>query len=270
MNQAGDFLDEIELLFRLLEPLTEAVFERKTAFKDWTINNVLGHLHHLNHVAALSLTDAEAFNAHAARIREIASTDGSLVDFETDWLAGLSGRRLLLTWRDFAKEIAELFGRADPSARVKWFGPDMSVRSSVTARLMETWAHAQEVFDLLGVTRVNSDRIYNIALLGVNTYGWTFRNRGESPPTPAPHVRLTAPSGAIWTFNDPRDTELVEGSAQEFCQVVTQVRNIADTRLKVVGLNATAWMSRAQCFAGPPRDPPAPGSRTTAATAAMN
>ena len=31
---------------------------------------------------------------------------------------------------------------------MKWFGPDMSVLSSISARLMETWAHDQAVYDL--------------------------------------------------------------------------------------------------------------------------
>jgi hypothetical protein len=58
----------------------------------------------------------------------------------------------------------------------------------------------------------------------------------------------------------------VEGSAAEFCQVVTQVRNIADTKMRVVGPAAAAWMSIAQCFAGPPEDPPPLGTRFTQRT----
>ena len=80
-------------------------------------------------------------------------------------------------------------------------------------------------------------------------------------PEPAPHVCLTAPSGAVWEWNEPSDTERVTGSATEFCQVVAQTRNIADVSLDVTGPNATRWMAQAQCFAGPPNDPPAPGSR---------
>ena len=137
----------------------------------------------------------------------------------------------------------------------------MSARSSITARLMETWAHGQAVYDMLGVERVNADRIRNIAVLGINTFGWTFATHKQPLPAIAPHVRLTAPSGAIWTWNEPSETDLIEGSATEFCQVVTQVRNIADTRLKVVGEAATRWMAIAQCFAGPPETPPAPGTR---------
>jgi hypothetical protein len=54
---------------------------------------------------------------------------------------------------------------------------------------------------------------------------------------------------------------LIEGDAIEFCQVVAQTRNIADTSLKVAGETAAAWMAIAQCFAGPPETPPPPGSR---------
>ena len=54
---------------------------------------------------------------------------------------------------------------------------------------------------------------------------------------------------------------LIEGDAVEFCQVVTQTRNIADTGLKATGEAAAKWMAIAQCFAGPPEEPPAPGAR---------
>src|SRR5699024_4180316 len=76
-----------------------------------------------------------------------------------------------------------------------------------------------------------------------------------------PYLCLTAPSGAQWTWNEPSVSERIEGKAEEFCQVVTQVRNIADTELVVSGQSATAWMAVAQCFAGPVRTPPAPGTR---------
>ena len=114
---------------------------------------------------------------------------------------------------------------------------------------------------LQGQERSASDRIKNVAVIGINTFGWTFANRGLSAPAVRPYVRLTAPSGATWEWNQPDQKNLVEGDAVEFCQVVTQTRNIADTTLKVVGESANAWMSVAQCFAGPPENPPAAGTR---------
>ena len=64
--------------------------------------------------------------------------------------------------------------------------------------------------------------------------------------------------------NDESYTDLIEGNAEDFCQVVTQVRNIMDVNLNVIGEIANEWMSIAQCFAGPPEQPPKPGTRFTA------
>jgi uncharacterized protein (TIGR03084 family) len=119
----------------------------------------------------------------------------------------------------------------------------------------------------MGATRQPSARLRNIAEIGVRTYGWTFANRGLPVPGSVPHVRLTGPSGIVWTWNEPDHGNSVEGLAMEFCQVVTQVRNVADTGLTVAGEPARAWMSLAQCFAGPPEAPPAPGTRFKAVRA---
>ncbi len=263
MEQAKDFRDESEALYALVAPLSDDALNRPTAFKGWTTNNVISHLHMWNWAADLALRDAAAFQDFLKDAMDHIA-QGSLNIFEKEWLDGLDGHALIEAWREFYLETAEHFGAANPSMRVKWAGPDMSVRSSITARLMETWAHGQEVYDQCGVVRENADRVRNIVVLGVNTYGWTFKTRGEEAPEPMPHLKLTAPSGDIWSYGDASEIELIEGAAEEFCQVVTQTRNIADTKLHVLGPNATRWMSIAQCFAGPPQPPPAPGTRTTA------
>jgi len=259
-EQVIDFRDESEALYRLMLPLDDEAFNAVTQFKQWTFNDILGHLHLWNHAADLSLADEAAFQAFLGEVMQSVAS-GSLRVFEQQWLAGLRGRELLEGWHGFVLDMSERFGAADPQARVKWAGPDMSVRSSITARLMETWAHGQAIYDALGVERVDGDRIRNIAVLGVNTFGWAFRNRRLEVPPRMPHVRLTAPSGALWEWGEPSEIERIEGSATEFCQVVTQTRNVQDTALCVNGDNATEWMSIAQCFAGPPEQPPAPGTR---------
>lgn len=259
--QVVDFVAESDALHALLEPLADRDFEEVTQFKGYTIGDVVAHLHHWNYAADLSLREPAAFQAFWKGVASGIVGGRTLPSLAAEWLAGLRGRALLAEWRRFYRELAEHFGAADPKARVQWAGPDMSVRSSITARLMETWAHGQEVYDVLGVERVDGDRIRNIAQIGVNTFAWTFVNRRLPVPGPAPHVRLTAPSGALWEWNEPRGDERVEGDATSFCQVVTQVRSLADTGLRVTGETARSWMAIAQCFAGPPSDPPAPGTR---------
>ena len=261
LQQAIDFREESETLFALLDTVRDQEWKQKTQFKGWTINDVVAHVHLGNYMADLSLQDSAAFVTFMQSLTSARTQGSGHLGVTHAWLQGTKDRALLQQWRDFYLEMAERFTVADPKMRVKWAGPDMSVRSSITARLMETWAHGQAVYDVLGQVRSDTDRIKNIAVLGINTFGWSFANRGISVPAEIPSVRLMAPSGVIWEWGPLEVNNLVEGSAVEFCQVVTQVRNLADTALRVVGATATHWMSIAQCFAGPPEDPPAPGSR---------
>lgn len=265
MQQAEDFRAESRALHGLISQTAPIRYSEPTQFKGWGIHDVLQHLHFWNRMAYLQLADEAELIHH---LKAIAGSGKTLRAYEAETLAGLDGFALVAEWEKQFEETADSFASADPKARLKWAGPDMSARSSITARLMETWAHGQEAYDHLGLVRKNEDRISNIVMLGVNTFGWTYATRRETPPGDMPYLVLTAPSGAIWTHGTPSDEERVEGRAEEFCQVVTQTRNIADTTLKVTGVVARDWMSKAQCFAGAPATPPPPGSRYTVQTAA--
>lgn len=262
LTEALDFKAESDGLFELMKDLDDADFAAPTQFKGWTLTNVLEHLHMWNWAAHESHADEENFAAWLkSELPKVMKT--GMRAYEAEWNGGVAGRALLEKWHDFYTAMAEDMVKLDPKKRLKWAGPDMSARSSISARLMETWAHGQEVYDHLGVVRQNKDHIKSIAVLGINTFGWTYATRGETPPGERPYVRLTAPSGAIWEFGEPSDAERIDGKAEEFCQTVTQTRNIADTDLQVTGAVATDWMSKAQCFAGGPETPPAPGTRFT-------
>ena len=253
-----DLRAEGEELYQFLKPLKGKDWSRQTTFKSWTINDVVQHLYFGDFMGVTSHKSGESFKVFMA---EVMDSGLPLVDFTRGWLDGKQGAEMLEHWHTHFVDMCDRFATSDPSMRLTWAGPDMGLMMFATARLMETWAHAWEIYDVLGITRKHTDRIRHIATIGVKTYGWTFANRKHEPPGPPPHVSLTAPSGDLWQWNTPQDDSAVMGDAVEFCQVVTQVRNIADTKLQVKGEAATAWMAIAQCFAGPPEEPPAPGSR---------
>jgi uncharacterized protein (TIGR03084 family) len=261
LQQALDFQDESDELLRLLEQLDDQDWNRETQFKHWTINDVVAHLHFFNFAADTALQNSDAFARLMREMTEAIRQGNTHLVFTHTRLGKSKNRDLMIKWRDFYREMAERFKVADPKKRVPWAGPTMSVRSSITARLMETWAHGQAVYDLVGTRRNEADRIRNIVVLGINTFSWSFTNRGMTVPADMPYVRLIAPSGGLWEWGETNRDNYIEGSATEFCQVVTQVRNIADTRLMAVGPAAVTWMSIAQCFAGPPENPPRPGTR---------
>ena len=244
MQQAEAFHAESTALHDLLQNTQLAHYAEPTQFKDWSINTVLQHLHFWNQMSTYQLTDEAALSE---TLEAIGKTAGGMRAYEAAYFEGLAGHALLEDWWQGVQMTVDVFAKCDPKARLKWAGPDMSARSSITARLMETWAHGQEVYDHLGVVRQNVDHIQNIVVLGVNTFGWTYKTRGETPPGPMPYLVLTAPSGAQWTYGEESEASRIEGLAEAFCQVVTQTRNIADTGLKLTGDVAKDWMGKAQC-----------------------
>lgn len=265
MQEAIDFLDETTALASIIDRAIEAsdetqVLETMTAFKGWTVGDIVTHLNMWNEAASLTIIDPAGFQDFLAKFMDGIQRFGSMRGFEDNW-AEVNMPAPLQDWKQTARRLATLVVGEDPLRKVEWAGPPMTVRSAIIARLMETWAHGQAIYDVFGLKREDTDRIKGICELGVKTYGWSFRVRGMDAPGACPRVALSAPSGDSWLWNGASQSGLVEGSATEFCQVVTQTRNVMDTSLKVVGGVAEAWMLSAQCFAGPPEKPPAVGVR---------
>lgn len=251
---------ECEVLDALVRSLPAKDWERRTAFFDWSVADEIMHLHLVDLFTLQTLRDPEVFLATFREVREAQARGIELSAQMRARFGHLTPAQLLEVWRGTWTELCNLLESEAPKRRVRWFGPDMSVRSVPNARQMEVWAHGQDVFDLFRLRRQNTDSIYNICDLGARTFQWSFQNRGEPVPESPPQVKLVAPCGALWTWNAGA-VQLIHGSAEDFALVVTQRRNIADTRLQVEGGEARRWMQIAQCFAGAPETPPAPGVR---------
>ena len=63
LAEAADFKAECDALHALLQDRDDADFERATQFKDWTVDDVIAHLHMWNHAVNLSVTDETEFDA---------------------------------------------------------------------------------------------------------------------------------------------------------------------------------------------------------------
>jgi uncharacterized protein (TIGR03084 family) len=257
MAQIDDLRAEGDELDAVLRGLDDDVWARATAFKDWTVHDVVAHLHLSDQMGLASLQGEDAFRALMRQMRDAAS----MADYARGRFGGLPGPELRVRWHETLMRLCDGLAVTEPSRRLPWVGPGMKPRMFATARQMETWAHGWEVYDLLRLPRRHGARLKNIATIGVRTFAWTFSNRGLPVPEPAPYVELRSPDGGLWCWNDPEVADRVSGDAVAFCQVVTQVRHVDDTGLEVRGSIARRWMAIAQCFAGAPVDPPAPGSR---------
>lgn len=159
----------------------------------------------------------------------------------------------MLSWlRDSRTKLLHALAEQDPKSRLPWFGPEMSAASCATARLMETWAHGQDIYDALGVAHPPSPGLRSIAHLGYATLPFSHQLHGLDIPTEPVRVALAAPGDELWGWGPSDSVNRVCGSADDFVLVVTQRRHWTETGLHVVGPVAQQWMDIAQAFAGAP------------------
>jgi uncharacterized protein (TIGR03084 family) len=258
-SMCDDLAAEHRDLDNIVGRLSRAEWLLETPSPGWAIGDQISHLWFFDQRALIALQDPGAFAADVRWLSENGGADASIAPGRS-----LESDELLLRWRDDRQRLIDVASEVDPATRVPWYGPPMAARSFITARLMETWAHGQDVADALGIIRRPSSRLRHVAHLGVRARPFSYAIHGLAMPQTDVAVRLTGPDSEQWEWGgqglepDPRDNT-VSGSALDFCLVVTQRRHLADTELTVTGDAAVEWMAIAQAFAGGPGPGRRPG-----------
>lgn len=251
-----DLRAETASLRALLDAAAPSAWSAPTPAAGWTVQDQVHHLAHFDEATVLALTDPSAFRRAAA---ELGATGGDFPDRLVREQRHLAPEQSLAWFGRARTELLDLAAAAPPGSRLPWYGTEMSITSAVTARLMETWAHGEDVAGALGVARPATDRLRHVAHLGVATRAFSFRLRGLPVPAEDVAVELAAPSGAVWRWGPDSCSDRVSGPALDFCLVVTQRRHLSDTALTVTGGAARRWMALAQAFAGVPGPGRPPG-----------
>ena len=244
-----DALAEHDDLRAILTGIPEEDWERPTPAAGWTVRDQLSHLAYFDGAALLSMVDPDAFRA------ALAEAMGDIEKFVAATLSfgqGIPGAELLDRFTEERRSLVEAARAMPDGARIPWYGPDMSVASSITARIMETWAHGQDVADALGATRPLTGRLRHVCDIGIRARPFAYRSRRLEPPDTPLRVELVAPDGSRWDWGPPDAADRVTGPALDFALVVTQRRLLADTALVAEGEGARTWIAFAQAFAGNP------------------
>ena len=256
-----DLAAEHEALDALVRDLPDEGWDLATPAPGWMVRDQISHLWFFDGTARLAVVDADAFAASSATLlAEVA--DG--VDPSIAPGRAVAPEELLASWRAGRAALLGALRPLDPKTRVPWYGPAMGARSFATARLMETWAHGQDVADALGVERESTARLRHVAHIGVTARPYAFATNGREVPGADVRVELVAPDGSAWTWGPEDAPDRVRGDALDFCLVVTQRRHPQDTGLVVEGPVASEWIGIAQAFAGPPGEGRTAGQFPTA------
>ena len=248
----ADLHAEQQTLDDIVASLDTAQWQLSTPSPGWTIADQIGHLTYFDGTAALAITDPSAFHDSMTALLSSGGAGGeSADDVVLRPYRMMSPDHLLVAWRANRTALASAGDTLENDTRVAWYGPSMGAKSFLTARLMEAWAHGQDIVDAVEAMRPATDRLRHIAQLGFITRGWTYMNRGLDVPSTPVRSELSLISGAVLRFGPDDATESVVGSALDFCLVTTQRRHVDDTSLVVTGDCARDWMEKAQLFAGP-------------------
>lgn len=253
MADTGPVLDDLaaesQQVDDMVTPLDESSWARETPAAGWTIAHQIAHLAWTDQKSLLAVREPAEF---PAEVRRAMAVGDSFVDAGAAEGAAKPSGTLLAQWRQGRAELASALREVPQGTKIPWFGPPMSAASMATARLMETWAHGQDIADTLGVPHKPEPRLWQIARFGTRTRDFAFAMHGLDPPVEQFRVRLAAPDGDTWSFGPEDAAQRVTGSALDFCLLVTQRRHRADTDLRAEGEEADTWLDIAQAFAGPP------------------
>lgn len=243
-----DLRSESDDIDRLVGELAPERWAAPTPADRWSVAHQIAHLAWTDAAALLAVTDPDAFGAQVATA--LVAPD-SFVDDGADEGAALPPAELLARWREGRERLQRALRAAPAGARFPWYGPPMSAASMATGRLMETWAHGQDIADALGAVREPTPRLRHVAHIGVRARDYAFGVRGLTPPAEPFRVELTAPDGELWTYGPEDAAQRVTGPALDFALLVTQRANRADVAVRAEGADADRWLDIAQAFAGP-------------------
>jgi uncharacterized protein (TIGR03084 family) len=242
-----DLQAEYAALDAMVSPLVPAQWDTATPAEGWSVRDSVSHVYYFDVKALQALTQTKVFVAHAQAV------NGERLPAGTDTTPGaeMGGALLVQAWRTARAALLDALRAWDPTRRVPWYGPAMSVGSFATARLMETWAHGCDVADALRLPLVVSPRLRSVCHIGVGARAYSFSSHGHPDPGDPIRVELTAPDGSSWTWGPADADQRITGPGLDFALLVTHRRHRDDTSLHVVGPAAEGWLSMAQAFAGP-------------------
>ncbi|MEU8539472.1 TIGR03084 family metal-binding protein [Streptomyces sp. NPDC048717] len=251
-----DLRAESEEVDAFVRELSEHEWASPTPAPRWTIAHQIAHLAWTDNAALLAATDPDAF---AGEVAKALDAPDRFVDDGAEEGAALPPAELLARWRAGRAKLHRVLAEAPPGTRFPWYGPAMSAVSLATARLMETWAHGQDIADALGVVRVPTARLGHVAWIGLRSRDYAYHVRGLTPPAEPFRLELTSPEGEMWVYGPEGAPQTVTGPALDFCLLVAQRVHRTDTALVAHGADAERWLDIAQAFAGPAGPGRAPG-----------
>jgi len=232
--------DELDVLVA-----ARADWSEPTPAAGWTIAHQIAHLASADANVLIAIRTPDAFDAV---LKQAEATGSRYADLDAAAGAATPRSELLEQWRAGRADVAAALRDIPLDHGFPWYGSQLTAALMVPLRLMETWAHGQDIFDAVGVSHRATGRLRHVASLGV--IGRELSFYAAQLPTPAEpfRVELTGPDDRTWVWGPADAAQRVRGSALDFCLRVTQRRPLAETDLTAIGEDAQKWLDIARVF----------------------
>lgn len=250
----SDLAAEQADLDRVLSQASTQDWATPTPAAGWDVGDSLSHLCFFEEAAVTSLSNPQLFESERDQLfaDALAATSTGAPTPDVALGRNLGDPLVLLErWRVARGAYASAAAQADPTKRVAWYGPAMSLASFTTARLMEAWAHGVDIKDALGEPIGTGPRLRHICHIGYSARSYAFASHGVADPGDPVRLVVEAPDGAAWSWGPPDAAEVISGPALDVALVFTQRRHHARSAVVAQGSTAQLWLSIAQAFAGP-------------------
>jgi len=237
-------------LATIMDRMTEIEWRAPTRCEGWTTSDVVLHLAQSDEMAVASAS------GRFPRSGGDGTTDWNGTQSVDEGVARMVERErgigivdLRERWTSTARELVRVLDHMDLSTRVPWVAGDLSARTLATTRMAETWIHAGDVGDAIGVALEQTGRLRLVARLAWRTLPYAFASAGRTMAGPIA-FRLTSPGGEPWDFlpEEPATTTIT-GPAADLCAVAARRADPSATSLHGEGPDAANVLALVRTYA---------------------
>lgn len=216
----ADLVAEQQLLDQYLQSIRDRDWGTKTPAAGWDVRDQVSHLAWSEEYAYNALEEggsrlADAFHHESGELFTAVGVQQGRT---------MRPQEVIEWWRGSRAKVVDSLSRKDPTERIPWFAGSMSAKAFATARQMETWAHGLDIHASFGDESEDSTRLRHIAWLGWRSLPYAFELAGEDYTEPV-RVELIGPDYSKWVYGPGDTSQVIRGSAGEFCRVA--VRRLA-------------------------------------------
>jgi uncharacterized protein (TIGR03084 family) len=243
----ADLWAEQRDFYQLLATLDSSDWDRPTPAPGWQIRHQAQHVAFGDEAAALAILAPDQYLAGWLE----RSNEPAIAESRQLRAALAEPAQLLARLQSGADSLAEATRGRPAHQRIVWAGRELSLPSHLTGRLMEVWAHGQDIADALTIDRVPTMRLRHIAWLGISARAHSYAVNGVIASDEPVRLELSAPDGSMWTVGSVDAANRITGSMVDFCLVASRRRHWTDTGLRPTGRTALEWLAIVQAYAGP-------------------